>query len=154
MLYGFEYPHAPIKPKIVKLASRRAHSEPVDIAVFGNIIAVGDLMKGPLLLQYTEDKTNGSHELTEVARTYQNSWSAAVELLDESTIVAADSDENLTVWQRDLAGVTEDDTKRLQLIGSMKIGELITKIRRSMRCARLIRVFRFTNFCVQPTNRP
>jgi DNA damage-binding protein 1 len=144
VLYGFDYQPSPAKPTIVKLASRRAHSEPVDIAVYGNIIAVGDLMKGPLLLQYSEDEDKKSHKLTEIARTYQNSWSTAIELLDESNIIAADSDENLTIWQRDLAGVTDDDTKRLQLIGSMKIGELVTRIRRSMRCA-CLSAFSVTN---------
>lgn len=45
-MYSWESPLS-LKPKIVKIASYRTHSEPIDLGVRDNMIAVGDLMKGP-----------------------------------------------------------------------------------------------------------
>ncbi|KAG0134320.1 mono-functional DNA-alkylating methyl methanesulfonate N-term-domain-containing protein [Tuber indicum] len=115
---------------ITKLASFKAHSTPLDVAVYNDIIAVCDFMHGPSILQHIEDKENKSAEFVEVARAPKPSWLTALELLDEKTVFCADTDGNLVVWQRQLSGVTEDDRKQLQQIASMKVGENIDRIRR------------------------
>ncbi|KAG0637962.1 mono-functional DNA-alkylating methyl methanesulfonate N-term-domain-containing protein [Tuber brumale] len=115
---------------ITKLASFKAHSIPLDIAAYGDVIAVCDFMHGPSILQQIENKENKSTEFVEVARAPKPSWLTALELLDEKTVFCADTDSNLVVWQRQLSGVTEDDRRQLRQIASMKVGENVDRIRR------------------------
>lgn len=110
---------------MVKLASHRCHSEPIDLSVMGNHITVGDLMRGPFMLEYTPDPPT----LTEVARTYQSIWSTAVEMLDKDTVINCDAEGNLSVWQRDDALLVADQ-RRLRLIADMRLGEVVNRIRR------------------------
>jgi DNA damage-binding protein 1 len=125
-VFSFTYPNTPTKPELARLTTHRCHSEPLDLGVFGDMIAVGDLMKGPSILQYTTDP---SPKLTEICRTYSTLWSTAVEMMDKDTIVNADAEGNLSIWQRDDALLVSDH-KRLRLIGDMRLGELINRIRR------------------------
>ncbi|CUS14274.1 unnamed protein product [Tuber aestivum] len=115
---------------ITKLARFSTHSTPLDVAAYNDIIAVGDFMHGPSILEYVEDKESKKIEFVEVARAYNHGWLAALELLDEKTVFCADTDGNLVVWQRQLSGVTEEDKKQLRQIASIKIGEYVNRIRR------------------------
>lgn len=89
-------------------------------------------MHGPSILEYRPDKENESAEFVEVARAFKPSWLTALELLDENTVFCSDTDGNLVVWERQFSGVTADDNRRLRQISSMKIGEYVNRIRRSM----------------------
>jgi len=94
-------------------------------------------MHGPSILEYKPDKENRSTEFVEVARSFKPCWLTALELLDENTVFGADTDGNLVVWERQFSGVTVDDKKQLRQISSMKIGEYVNRIRRSM-CSYLL----------------
>lgn len=127
-MYSWESPLS-LKPKIVKIASYRTHSEPIDLGVRDNMIAVGDLMKGPSLLEYSSQ--NGTdYKLDEVARNYQTLWTTAIELWDKETIICGDAEGNMSIWRRDVNGVTDEDQKRLQLVGDIRIGEMVNRIRK------------------------
>ncbi|PWW77688.1 hypothetical protein C7212DRAFT_277045 [Tuber magnatum] len=115
---------------ITTLAKFSTHSAPLDVATYNGIIAVGDFMHGPSILECIEDKESKKTTFAEVARAYNHGWLAALELLDEKTVFCADTDGNLVVWQRQLSGVTEDDRKQLRQIASIKIGEYVNRIRR------------------------
>jgi DNA damage-binding protein 1 len=125
-VFSFTYPNTPTKPELTRLTTHRCHSEPLDLGVFGDMIAVGDLLKGPSILQFTTDP---SPKLTEICRTYTTLWSTAVEMMDKDTIVNADAEGNLSIWQRDDTLLVSDH-KRLRLIGDMRLGEMINRIRR------------------------
>jgi len=122
---------------ITKLASFNAHSSPLDVAAYNDVIAVCDFMHGPSILEYRPDKENTGAEFVEVARSFKPSWLTALELLDENTVFCSDTDGNLVVWERQFSGVTVDDKKQLRQISSMKIGEYVNRIRRSM-CSYLL----------------
>lgn len=128
-IYSYSYPTSVSNPQMIRLAQYRAHSEPIDLGVYDDVIAVGDLMKGPSLLKYAESE-NGKQTLRDLARTYQTSWTTAVEMWDMDTVVAADSECNMSIWRRNASGITEEDRKRLQLIGEINIGEMVNRIRR------------------------
>lgn len=87
-------------------------------------------MKGPSLLQYVKGENGVSDRLEEVARIYQPLWTTAVEMWDKDTVISGDAEGNMSIWRRDMHGVTEEDRKRLQLVGDMRIGELINRIRK------------------------
>jgi len=82
-------------------------------------------MKGPYILEFTSPDL----KLTEVARTYHTLWSTAVDMMDKDTVINADAEGNLSIWQRDDALLVADQ-KRLRLIADMRIGEMINRIRR------------------------
>ncbi|KAF8538333.1 CPSF A subunit region-domain-containing protein [Trichophaea hybrida] len=126
-IYSYTYPITLTKPELSKLTSYRCHSEPIDLGVLGNMISVGDLMKGPYIIEYTSFP---SPKLTEVARTYQTLWSTAVDMMDKDTVINADAEGNLSIWQRDDDALLVADQKRLRLIADMRIGEMINRIRR------------------------
>lgn len=129
-IYSWEYPLTPTKPQLVRIASYRTHSEPIDLGVRGNMIAVGDLMKGPSLLQYLKGENGANDSLEEVARIYQTLWTTAVEMWDKDTVISGDAEGNMSIWRRDVNGVTEEDRKRLQLVGDIRVGELVNRIRK------------------------
>lgn len=87
-------------------------------------------MKGPSLLQYIKGENGASDRLEEVARIYQTLWTTAVEMWDKDTVISGDAEGNMSIWRRDIHGVTEEDRRRLQLVGDMRIGELINRIRK------------------------
>ncbi|TGZ82422.1 DNA damage-binding protein 1 [Ascodesmis nigricans] len=129
-VFAYIYPQsspATSAPALKHLLTYRAHTEPIDMSVSNNIITVGDIMKGPYLLQLTDE--NGKPVLQELARSYQPSWTTAVELLDDDTILAADNEGNIQIWERNKSGIAEDQ-KRLQVISEGKLWEMVNKIRR------------------------
>lgn len=87
-------------------------------------------MKGPSLLQYVKSEDGANDRLEEVARIYQTLWTTAVEMWDMDTVISSDAEGNMSIWRRDVNGVTEEDRRRLQLVGDMRIGELINRIRK------------------------
>lgn len=36
----------------------------------------------------------------------------------------------MSIWRRDVNGVTDEDQKRLQLVGDIRIGEMVNRIRK------------------------
>ncbi|KAL1643749.1 hypothetical protein SLS58_004765 [Diplodia intermedia] len=129
VVYSFEYPTAST-PLLIKKASFRTSTAPIDITVTGNQIAVADLIKSVSVLEYRPGSGEQNDELKEVARHVQVSWSTALAEVNENTYLQADAEGNLILLERDVSGVTEEDRKRLLLRGDMLLGEQVNRIRR------------------------
>lgn len=129
VVYSFEY-STPSTPFLVKKASFRTSTAPIDITVTGNQIAVADLIKSVSVLEYRPGAGDQNDELKEVARHVQVSWSMALAEVNENTYLQADAEGNLILLERDVSGVTEEDRRRLMLRGDMLLGEQVNRIRR------------------------
>lgn len=130
-MFNYHYPHSQTKPVLSKMTSYRAQSDPMDLSVCGRTIAVADMMKGATLLNYKpEEATETQGSFFEIARNYSTQWSTAICLLDEETVVSGDSEGNLLIQKIDKNGVTAEDKRRLRLVGDMRLGEMINRIRR------------------------
>ncbi|GME24473.1 uv-damaged dna binding protein [Neofusicoccum parvum] len=129
VVYSFEY-STPSAPFLVKKASFRTSTAPIDITVTGNQIAIADLIKSVSVLEYRRGANEQGDELKEVARHVQVSWSMALAEVNENTYLQADAEGNLILLERDISGVTEEDRKRLMLRGDMLLGEQVNRIRR------------------------
>ncbi|KAJ1331792.1 DNA damage-binding protein 1 [Microdochium nivale] len=116
--------------ELSKLATYRPVTYPVDMVVEGHTIAVGDLMKSMVLVEFTPASEGKPAKLTEVARHYQAAWSTAVCHIEDQTWLEAESAGNLMVLKRNEGGVTVEDRHRLQLIGEINLGEMVNKIRK------------------------
>ena len=128
-MYTFTYPTSPTAPTLTCLTSYRCHSEPIELGVSAPFVAVGDLMKGPYILQLTPQ-----NKFREICRTYQTLWTTAIDLLEDGTIINADAEGNLSIWQRDDSPMV--DRENLRLIGDMRIGEMVNRIRKVNPAAR------------------
>ena len=117
-------------PELKKVASYRPSTYPVDLAVHGNIIAVGDLMKSMTLVEYTAAAGGQPARLSEVARHYQATWATAICHVDEDSWLEADAQGNLMVLRRNRAGVTLEDRRRMEVTSEMNLGEMVNRIRK------------------------
>ncbi|CAK7211264.1 hypothetical protein SBRCBS47491_001064 [Sporothrix bragantina] len=144
--------------KLKKLASFRAATFVVDLAVQGNYIAVGDMMKSTTIVEYipaskaSDDKDSSEGhgnaatvsdddddddekkkkmkpaQLVGRARYYQASWATAVCHVENETWLEADGYGNLTVLERNANGVTEEDRRRLRYTCEMNLGEMVNRM--------------------------
>jgi DNA damage-binding protein 1 len=129
VVYDVEY-RTPSTPDLVKLASFRCSTAPIDITVNGSLIAIADLMKSLVVVEYTKGETGLPDKLVEVARHYQITWATAVAEVDTNTYLESDAEGNLVVLYRDPNGVTDDDKRRLNISSEMLLGEMVNRIRR------------------------
>ncbi|KAF2682076.1 DNA damage-binding protein 1 [Lentithecium fluviatile CBS 122367] len=129
VVYDVEY-RSESKPTLVKGASFRCSTAPVDITVNGPYIAIADLMKSVAVLQYQRGDTGLPDKLNEVARHYQTAWATAVAEVAEDTYLESDAEGNLMLLYREPNGVTDDDKRRLNVSGEMLLGEMVNRIRR------------------------
>jgi len=113
-----------------KVASYRTASSPVDIGIDGNNIAIADLMKSVSLVEYKRGEAGVNPELVEVARHLQSVWATAVGHIEGDTWLEADADGNLIVLRRNLAGITLEDRKKLEVTGEFGLGEMVNRIRK------------------------
>ncbi|KAL7628990.1 hypothetical protein AAE478_000508 [Parahypoxylon ruwenzoriense] len=113
-----------------KIASYRPATYPVDLAVEGNIIAVADLMKSMTLVEYVSPSGGQPAELVEVSRHYQSIWATALCHIDEQSWLESDAQGNLLVLRRNLAGVTIEDKRRMEVTSEINLGEMVNKIRK------------------------
>lgn len=118
------------KPNLVKVATFRCSTAPIDVTVNGPLIAIADLMKSLVVVEYTRGDTGLPDKLVEVARHNQTTWATAVAEVDENTYLESDAEGNLMVLYRDPNGVTEDDKRRLHVSSEMLLGEMVNRIRR------------------------
>ncbi|KAB2110516.1 DNA damage-binding protein 1 [Alternaria gaisen] len=117
-------------PDLVKLASFRCSTAPIDITVNGTMIAIADLMKSLAVVEYTKGEAGLPDKLVEVARHYQTTWATSVAEIDTNTFLESDAEGNLMVLYRDPKGVTDDDKRRLNVSSEMLLGEMVNRIRR------------------------
>ncbi|KAL1954103.1 hypothetical protein VTO42DRAFT_1727 [Malbranchea cinnamomea] len=111
-----------------KSASYRTSTAPIDIAVAGNVIAVADLMKSISLVEYKRGEDGAADNLTEVARHFQTLWSTAVACVAENCFLVSDAEGNLVVVNRNVNGVTDDDKRRMEVTGEIRLGEMVNRI--------------------------
>ncbi|KAF2258489.1 hypothetical protein CC78DRAFT_537717 [Lojkania enalia] len=129
VIYDLKY-RTQSKPNLVKTATFRCSTAPIDVFVNGSLITIADLMKSVVVVEYKKGETGLSDTMTEVARHFQTTWSTAVAEVDENTYLESDAEGNLAVLYRDPNGVTEDDKKRLKMSSEMLLGEMVNRIRR------------------------
>jgi DNA damage-binding protein 1 len=129
VVYDVEY-RTESTPDLVKLASFRCSTAPIDMTVNGSQIAIADLMKSLVVLDYQRGDAGLPDTLKEVARHYQTTWATAVAEVDENTYLESDAEGNLMLLSRNQNGITEDDKRRLNVNGEMLLGEMVNRIRR------------------------
>ncbi|KAF1964018.1 DNA damage-binding protein 1 [Bimuria novae-zelandiae CBS 107.79] len=129
VVYDVEY-RTESSPDLVKLASFRCSTAPIDITVNGSLIAIADLMKSVVVVQYKRGEAGLSDTLFEVARHFQTTWTTAVAEVEENTYMESDAEGNLAILYRDPTGVTDDDKRRLNVSSEMQLGEMVNRIRR------------------------
>lgn len=129
VVYNVEF-RTQSKPELVKAATFRCSTAPIDITVNGNVIAIADLMKSLVVVEYTPGADGLSDKLNEIARHYQTTWATAVAEVDTNTYLESDAEGNLAVLVRNPEGVTDDDKKRLQTTSEILLGEMVNRIRR------------------------
>ncbi|KAI0116904.1 mono-functional DNA-alkylating methyl methanesulfonate N-term-domain-containing protein [Daldinia grandis] len=113
-----------------KVASYRPAAYPIDLAIDGNIIAVADLMKSMTLVEYIPPADDQAAKLVEVSRHYQAFWSTAVCHVDQESWLESDAQGNLLVLRRNLAGVTIEDKRRMEVTSEINLGEMVNKMRK------------------------
>lgn len=129
VIYDLEFPES--SPSLTKLASFRCSTAPVDMVVTDSLVAIADLMKSVVVVEYTPPGDSGlPASLTEVARHFQTTWSTAVAPVAENTYLEADAEGNLALLVRDPNAVTADDKRRLTVSAEMHLGEMVNRIRR------------------------
>ncbi|KAI1394015.1 mono-functional DNA-alkylating methyl methanesulfonate N-term-domain-containing protein [Hypoxylon trugodes] len=115
---------------IEKIVSYRPSTYPTDLAIEGNIIAVADLMKSMALVEYVPPTEGAGAKLVEVSRHYQSSWATSVCYVGEESWLESDAQGNLIVLRRNLAGVTIEDRRRMEVTSEFNLGETVNKIRK------------------------
>lgn len=113
-----------------KLTSYRPATFPVDLAVEGNIIAVGDLMKSLSLVEYFPAKDGKPPTLMEVARHYQSAWTTAICHVEDHSWLVADAQGNVFVLRRNPNGPTLEDQKRMEMTSELNLGEMVNCVRK------------------------
>ncbi|KAI4286860.1 MAG: hypothetical protein L6R35_003890, partial [Caloplaca aegaea] len=117
-------------PNLTKLATYRTSTAPIALSVSGSEIAIADLMKSVSVVSYTRpNHPGGSHCLVEVARHFQTAWATAVAHVDDHTWLESDAEGNLMVLKQNVAGVTADDRRRLEIVSEIQLGEMVNRIR-------------------------
>lgn len=120
---------------LVKLASYRTSTNPLSLSVTPSTpespatIAVADLMKSLSVLEVIPPGSSRSeYRLREVGRHFATLWSSATAATGPNEWVVADMEGNLAMLRRNAGGVTFDDKKRLEVIGELRLGEVVNKI--------------------------
>jgi len=129
VVYSFEY-ETPSQPFLVKKASYRTSTAPIDLSVDKNLIAIADLMKSVSIVEYEKGTAGRPDTLNEIARHFQTTWGTAVAQVDENLFLESDAENNLMVLEHNVKGLTADDRRRLQPTSEMCLGEMVNKIRR------------------------
>ncbi|KAK4098343.1 hypothetical protein N658DRAFT_499592 [Parathielavia hyrcaniae] len=118
--------------EVTRLASYRPATYPVEITVRGNMIAVADLMKSVALVEYVPAGRGGGGgpaKLVERARHFGSVWATAVGHVEGESWLEADAQGNLMVLRRNLAGVTDEDKRRMEVTSEINLGEMVNRIR-------------------------
>lgn len=128
VIYSFEY-ETSSQPFLVKKASYRTATAPIDVAVTGNIIAVTDLMKSVSLIEHQKGRGGLQDTLGEIARHFETLWGTSIANVGENTYLESDAEGNLVVLQHDINSDFADDRRRLKPVAEMLLGEMVNRIR-------------------------
>ena len=96
-------------------------------------IAIADLMKSICVITYRppdpSTPNDDRHRLVETARHFQTGWSTAVARTGDDTWLQSDAEGNLIVLFQDQSALSEDDKRRLRVVSSLQLGEMVNRIR-------------------------
>ena len=113
-----------------KIASYRPSTAPVDMAVHGNVIAVGDLMKSLTLVEFVPSRNPvTSSTLVEKARHLESAWTTSLAYVGDDNWLLADANGNLMTLRPNFEGATADDKRRMDITSEIKLGEMVNRIR-------------------------
>ncbi|KAL1918136.1 uncharacterized protein VTP21DRAFT_3402 [Calcarisporiella thermophila] len=91
----------------------------------GDFIVVADLMRSiSLLLFRQQDQT-----LEEIARDYNTNWMRSVDALDDDTFVGTEESFNLFAVQRVPEVTSDEERRKLQVVGEFHLGEGVNRLR-------------------------
>lgn len=98
----------------------------LQVKAFGDVIAVGDLMKSVHLLKYNSE----AKKLEELARDFNQNCMRAVEFFNGTQyILGAEDNCNIFVVKRQSEGVSEEESRRLCLVFEYHLGDAVNVIR-------------------------
>ncbi|KAK9457102.1 CPSF A subunit region-domain-containing protein [Dipodascopsis uninucleata] len=119
----------------------------ISLSGYKNYLLVGDLMKSVTLLKINKSDSSSKSEeyiFEEVSRHFEPMWMTDIEIIDESTSIGAEAEGNIVVFHNtaveDNDGQEREtshsflsheyDQSLLEIVSSMKVGEVVNKIRR------------------------
>ena len=126
-LYQWQPAGAGSTPSLRLKAEHCGHIIVLYIAVRGDFILVGDLMKSLSLYQCAADGAGGIQEL---ARDYNAHWMTSVAFLDDDTYIGAENSYNLFVARKNADAATDDERGRLEVVGEFHLGEFVNRFRK------------------------
>ncbi|KAI8360101.1 DNA damage-binding protein 1-like protein [Mortierella sp. GBAus27b] len=101
--------------------SHRGFVMVLTLAVHGEFIVAGDLMRSMTLLRYTNGK------ITEIARDTSPDMLTALEAIDDETFIAANNASSIFTLVKNTETASEDEAKRLQWSGGWHLGDQINR---------------------------
>ena len=119
--------------ELAKECSHHGHIVALYVAVRGDFIVVGDLMKSVSLLAYKPEES----VIEERARDYNANWMTAVDILDDDTYLGAENNFNLFTLRKQSDAATDEERSRLEIVGEYHVGEFVNKFRRGSLVMRL-----------------
>jgi DNA damage-binding protein 1 len=114
-----------------KQATERISTVPISIHVTGNQIAVSDIMKSLSILECQREGDEPAYQkitLVEIARHSETVWATALTQVQSNLWLQADAQGNLMVLEKVQEGATDEDRKRLRVIGEFRLGEMVNKM--------------------------
>lgn len=108
---------------LTSLCAHHGYIVALNLAVYGNFIVVGDLMKSVSVLTYNSEDM----KLVESYRDYATNWMTAVEAFDQDHFIGADNHFNLFTLHKHMQGDIDD--QQLVEDGQFHVGEMINRFR-------------------------
>ena len=120
--------------RLTRLASYRPSTNPIDLSVRGNMIAVADLMKSMTLVEFLPAGADGasSPALVEKGRHYQSAWATAVCHVGDDkdeTWLEADAQGNLMVLRRNKEAAASEYRNALEITSELHLGEQVNAMK-------------------------
>jgi len=95
----------------------------LSLAIHGEFIIAGDLIRSMTLLRYTNGK------IAEIARDAWPDMLTALEAIDDETFIAADNASSIFTLVKNTETTSEDEAKRLQWSGGWHLGDQINRFK-------------------------
>jgi DNA damage-binding protein 1 len=103
---------------LVPECSMASHILVLTMAVRGEFVLVGDLMKSASLLQYRAEVGL----LEERARDINSVWTTAAECVDDDTFIVSEAAHNLVLLRKNGDAATDEERHRLDVVGEFHVG--------------------------------
>eukprot|EP01095_Lingulamoeba_sp_RSL-Kostka_P008847 TRINITY_DN3000_c0_g1_i1.p1 TRINITY_DN3000_c0_g1~~TRINITY_DN3000_c0_g1_i1.p1 ORF type:complete len:376 (+),score=118.17 TRINITY_DN3000_c0_g1_i1:2-1129(+) len=108
-----------------EITSYRGHILIISLAVRGDFIIVGDLMRSMRLLKFNSlEKT-----IEEIARDFEPNWMNAVEVIDDDTFIGSENFNNIFTTKKNTDAISDEERGKLQVVGQYHLGEFVNRFR-------------------------